>query len=57
MVKEPIKQDPSELVKLHSTSVEHLQGMLQVSAEEKKKQVRTYEGLSVPPSFSLNITG
>ncbi len=51
---EPREQESSEVVRLHSTSVEHLQGTHQVSVEEKREGVRTYEGSKDPqylPSF------
>ncbi len=33
------------MARLHSTSVEHLQGTHKVSVEEKKERVTTYEGI------------
>ncbi len=52
MTGEPIKQESSEVARLHSTSVEHPQGMHEVSMEEKKEGVRAYKGIKDLPLFN-----
>ncbi len=52
---EPREQESSEVVRLHSTSVEHLQGTHQVSVEEKREGVRTYEGSKDPQYLPRSI--